>query len=173
MSFDEGALLEPLSVGVHACQRAGVKLGSNVLVCGAGPIGLVCMLTAKASGASKVIMTGRVEKYERFSGCCCCCCRLADIDEGRLKAAKEMGATYTVKVTTRDSRALAKEIEATLGCQPDHTLECSGAEPSIATAIYVSIVACQFMLSLKSSHLWNQCELIRGVTSFQGIAGQA
>ena len=58
MSYDEGALLEPLSVGVHACQRAGVRLGSRVLVCGAGPIGLVCMLTAKASGASEVIVTG-------------------------------------------------------------------------------------------------------------------
>lgn len=58
MSFDEGALLEPLSVGVHACQRAGVKLGSKVLVCGAGPIGLVCLLTAKACGASEVIITG-------------------------------------------------------------------------------------------------------------------
>ena len=62
----------------------------------------------------------------------------ADIDEGRLKVAKEMGATYTVKVTTRDSRALAKEIETTLGCRPDRSIECSGAEPSIATAIYVS-----------------------------------
>ena len=60
MSFDEGALLEPLSVGVHACQRAGVKLGSKVLVCGAGPIGLVCLLTAKACGASEVIITGKV-----------------------------------------------------------------------------------------------------------------
>ena len=62
MSYDEGALLEPLSVGVHACQRAGVRLGSRVLVCGAGPIGLVCMLTAKASGASEVIITGEVKK---------------------------------------------------------------------------------------------------------------
>ncbi len=58
VSFDEGALLEPLSVGVHACRRAGVGLGSKVLVCGAGPIGLVCMLTAKACGASKVLVTG-------------------------------------------------------------------------------------------------------------------
>ncbi len=48
-----------------------------------------------------------------------------------------MGASYTLKVTTRDGRALAKEIEATMGCQPDRTIECSGAEPSIATAIYV------------------------------------
>ena len=58
VSNEEGALMEPLSVGVYACQRAGVKLGSKVLVCGAGPIGLVSMLTAKACGASEVIITG-------------------------------------------------------------------------------------------------------------------
>ena len=50
-----------------------------------------------------------------------------------------MGASYTVTVTTRDGHALAKEIEATLGCQPDNTIECSGVESSIATAIYVCI----------------------------------
>ena len=36
VSFEEGALLEPLSVGVHACRRAGVTMGDTVLVCGAG-----------------------------------------------------------------------------------------------------------------------------------------
>lgn len=55
--MEEGALLEPLSVGVHACRRAGVTVGSKVLVCGAGPIGLVCLLTAKAMGASQVLVT--------------------------------------------------------------------------------------------------------------------
>ena len=59
VSFEEGALLEPLSVGVHACRRAAVCLGHKVLVCGVGPIGLVCMLTAKAMGAAQVIVTGR------------------------------------------------------------------------------------------------------------------
>ena len=58
MTLEEGALLEPLSVGVHACNRAGVRMGSKVLVCGAGPIGLVNLLTAKSYGASKVIITG-------------------------------------------------------------------------------------------------------------------
>lgn len=58
MTLEEGALLEPLSVGVHACNRAGVKVGSKVVVCGAGPIGLVSLLTAKAYGASKVVITG-------------------------------------------------------------------------------------------------------------------
>ena len=58
VSFEEGALLEPLSVGVHACRRAGVSLGHKVLICGAGPIGLVNLLTAKAMGAAEVIITG-------------------------------------------------------------------------------------------------------------------
>ncbi len=58
VSYEEGALLEPLSVAVHACRRAGVSLGHNVLVCGAGPIGLVNLLTAKAMGAAKVAITG-------------------------------------------------------------------------------------------------------------------
>ena len=58
VSNDEGALLEPLSVGVHACNRAGVTLASKVLVCGAGPIGLVNLAVAKARGASQVCVTG-------------------------------------------------------------------------------------------------------------------
>ena len=58
VSLEEGALLEPLSVGVHACRRAGVQLGDTVLISGAGPIGLVNLLTAKAMGAGEVIITG-------------------------------------------------------------------------------------------------------------------
>lgn len=58
MSFEEGALLEPLSVGVHACNRGGVSLGKRVLVCGAGPIGLVSIMTAKAYGAKEICVTG-------------------------------------------------------------------------------------------------------------------
>ncbi len=44
-------------VGVHACTRAGVSIGQTVLICGAGPIGLVSMLTAKAMGATKILIT--------------------------------------------------------------------------------------------------------------------
>ena len=39
VTLEEGALLEPLSVAVHACKRAGVTIGAQVLICGAGPIG--------------------------------------------------------------------------------------------------------------------------------------
>ena len=64
VTLEEGALMEPLAVGVHACARGGVTLGSNVLVCGAGPIGLVNLLTALSMGAGTVVLT--------------------DIDQGRL-----------------------------------------------------------------------------------------
>lgn len=47
VTMEEGALLEPLSVGVHACRRANVCLGSEVLILGAGPIGLVTAIAAK------------------------------------------------------------------------------------------------------------------------------
>ena len=56
VSLDEGALLEPLSVGLHGCRRGGVGPGSRVLVQGAGPVGLTALLMARASGAIKVIV---------------------------------------------------------------------------------------------------------------------
>ena len=58
--MEEGALLEPLSVAVYACTRAGVTIGKRVLVCGAGPIGLLAMMSAKAYGANEVVVTGAV-----------------------------------------------------------------------------------------------------------------
>ena len=63
VTLEEGALLEPLSVGVQACRRAGVTLGSTLLICGAGPIGLVNLLVAKSMGASKVIITGKLANF--------------------------------------------------------------------------------------------------------------
>jgi len=111
VSFDEGAMCEPLSVGIHACNRAHVVLGSKVLIMGAGPIGLMCLLAAKASGATTVI--------------------LVDLKEDRLKVALSLGATATIEAT-KDVR---EEIEK-LGLGPiDVTIECSGAEPAIKTAI--------------------------------------
>uniref|UniRef100_A0A2C9K2D6 Sorbitol dehydrogenase n=1 Tax=Biomphalaria glabrata TaxID=6526 RepID=A0A2C9K2D6_BIOGL len=118
VSFEEGALLEPLSVGVHATNRAGVGLGNTVLVCGAGPIGLVNILTAKAKGASLVCVT--------------------DIDETRLNKAKEIGADFVVRVANSDPSKVAEEIETVMGTKPDITIECSGAAKSIQTAIYAT-----------------------------------
>ena len=55
LTADAAALIEPLSVGVWACRKAGVKPGDQVLVTGAGPIGLLAGLVARAAGARPVI----------------------------------------------------------------------------------------------------------------------
>jgi len=118
MSLEEGALMEPLAVGVHACRRAGVSLGKRVLICGAGPIGLVNLLTAKAMGASEIVIT--------------------DIMENRLEVAKKMGATHTYKAGGgKSAEEMAAEVSALLGGhKPDVTIECSGVEASIRFGIF-------------------------------------
>lgn len=54
LSFEEGALLEPLSVGIHAIRRAQVKPSDRVLVTGLGPIGLLAMEAAKLFGVTEI-----------------------------------------------------------------------------------------------------------------------
>lgn len=65
----EGALIEPLAVGMHAANQGGAKLGQTAVVTGAGCIGLCTLLALKAMGVSKVIvvdvMRKRLEKHFR------------------------------------------------------------------------------------------------------------
>ncbi|NNC11709.1 NAD(P)-dependent alcohol dehydrogenase [Planctomonas sp. JC2975] len=61
MTFEEGAIVEPLSVGLWGCQRAGLRPGDDVLVTGAGPVGLLAAEAAKALGARTVTITDVVE----------------------------------------------------------------------------------------------------------------
>lgn len=61
VSFEQGALIEPLAVGVHAVRKAGVSLGSKVAILGAGPIGLGLLLAAKNSGATRIFITDALD----------------------------------------------------------------------------------------------------------------
>jgi L-iditol 2-dehydrogenase len=72
-----GALMEPLSVAIWACRKAGVSAGDRVLVTGAGPIGLLCLQVARAFGATRV--------------------EISDVSEPRLQAAMRMGASRTLR----------------------------------------------------------------------------
>ena len=113
-------------------RRVGVSLGKRVLICGAGPIGLVNLLTAQAMGASEVVIT--------------------EVMDNRLEVAKTMGATHTFKVSKlqahllalvptminwqvgegKTAEEMAVDIEMLLGGnKPDVTIECSGVEASI------------------------------------------
>ncbi|XP_076664373.1 sorbitol dehydrogenase [Andrena cerasifolii] len=116
MTLEEGALLEPLSVGVHACKRANIGIGSRLLILGAGPIGLVTLLVAKAMGASKIVIT--------------------DLLESRLSVAKTLGAddTLLVKREYTEAETVQKVCEL-FGEEPDKTIDASGAQASIRLAI--------------------------------------
>ena len=76
VDFEEGAMMEPLSVGMHAGFRAQVKPGQSAAVLGAGPIGLVTLQALRAMGAAPIVAV--------------------DIDAFRLRKAKQLGATAVV-----------------------------------------------------------------------------
>ena len=57
MTYEQGALVEPLSVGIWGCRRAGLEPGDEVLVTGAGPVGLLAASVARAFGALSVTVT--------------------------------------------------------------------------------------------------------------------
>jgi L-iditol 2-dehydrogenase len=106
LSDDAAALVEPLSVGLWANRRAGTGIGSRVLVTGAGPIGVLCALTARAAGANWV--------------------GLADVHPARLKAAEALDIDDVIDARTGVDYADFK---------PDVLLECSGAPPVVTAGI--------------------------------------
>uniref|UniRef100_A0A8C5VMX9 Sorbitol dehydrogenase n=1 Tax=Microcebus murinus TaxID=30608 RepID=A0A8C5VMX9_MICMU len=119
-----GPVVEPLHVGSHGdAGGSGVTLGtefhkiSHVLF-SLGPIGLVSLLVAKAMGAAQVVMT--------------------DLSSSRLSKAKEVGADLVLQVTKETPKEVARKVEGLLGCQPDVTIECTGAEACIQTGIYAT-----------------------------------
>lgn len=118
MSFEDGAMLEPLSVSLAAMQRSGVRLGDPVLICGAGPIGLISLLCCKAAGAFPLVIT--------------------DIDEGRLKFARDLVPDVIIhKVERESAEDSAKAIIAKFGgIEPAIALECTGVESSVSSAIW-------------------------------------
>jgi L-iditol 2-dehydrogenase len=113
VSTAEGALCEPLSVGIHACRRGGVETGDTVLIAGAGPIGLLVMEAARAAGATDAILT--------------------DVVDEKLELAADRGADLTVDVSETDPDAAVEEYTGGVGA--DVVVEASGAEPSIRSTI--------------------------------------
>lgn len=96
---------------------------------------------------------------------------VSDLSADRLVMAKELGADFPLTVKREDGpEELAKRVEGLLGAQPHITIECTGVESSVQTAIYVStatrvilepmkILYCemlQFSLIKKQTNYWNQ-----------------
>ncbi|KAJ9539688.1 hypothetical protein OSB04_026194, partial [Centaurea solstitialis] len=117
VSLEEGAMCEPLSVGVHACRRANIGPETNVLVVGAGPIGLVTMLAARAFGAPRIV--------------------IVDVDDTRLSVAKKLGADETIKVSTniQDVGGEVELIQKAMGGGVDVSFDCAGFNKTMTTAL--------------------------------------
>jgi len=109
VSFDEGALVEPFAVGLHAARKAQIKPGDIALVIGAGTIGLVTAMAAIAGGCSQVI--------------------IADIVQEKLDLASRMGM-MAVNVVRESLNERVSSI--TNGWGADIVFEASGSEAAIS-----------------------------------------
>ncbi|MCU6707927.1 alcohol dehydrogenase catalytic domain-containing protein [Paenibacillus sp. J5C_2022] len=78
LNYEQGVLVEPFAVGVHAVRKAGISAGDKVAILGAGPIGLLAMAAAKAAGATTLLVT--------------------DVMDYALESASYMGATHTLNI---------------------------------------------------------------------------
>lgn len=114
VSSKEGALVEPLSVGIHAARRGNVTLGDTVVISGTGCIGLVTLLACKSMGASKIIAV--------------------DVFENRLDKALELGATHVIRADKEDVAACIAKF--TDGAGADKVFETSGNPRSIGQTVH-------------------------------------
>lgn len=112
----EGALVEPLSVGLHAAMQGGAHIGQTAVVTGAGCIGLVSLLALKAMGVSKVIVVDVIDK--------------------RLQKAKELGADYVINGKEQDTVAEIKRLTEGRGC--DLSIETAGTQITASQLIQAS-----------------------------------
>ncbi len=115
VSFDEGAMIEPLAVGLWAAKRGGVEAGDCVAVLGAGPIGLLTLQAASAEGATRIIVS--------------------DLEDGRLELAGHFGATDVIDASESDAADTVMELTGGRGV--DVAFECAGAVPTLQMAMRV------------------------------------
>ena len=113
VSFEEGAMIEPLAVAVHGVKQIGDVTGLNIAVLGAGPIGNLVAQTAKCMGAAKVMIT--------------------DISDLRLKKAEECGIDICVNTKNKD---FGEEMLKAFGPdKADVIYDCAGNNVTMGQAI--------------------------------------
>ncbi len=104
VTYEEGALVEPLSVGMHAVTKAKIVPGDVAVVIGAGPIGIVTALCALAGGCSRII--------------------ISDVQQPKLDRAATMGPITPVNTSKEDLQKVVDEVTGNWGA--DIVFECSG-----------------------------------------------
>lgn len=115
VSDEQAALVEPTAVVVYAADRGGVRPGSSVLVTGAGPIGQLQVLAARAAGASRIF--------------------LSDTNDNRLAMARQILPDVITLNPRSDDVPAAVRDQTDGGMGADVALECVGAEAALSTCI--------------------------------------
>ena len=113
VSDEAAALCEPCAVTVHAVRLSDLKLGDAVVVLGAGPIGLLCMQTARAAGATKVMVS--------------------EPAPARADAARRLGADVVLDPTHGNIEERVTELTGGVG--PQVVFECAAAPPTLDQAL--------------------------------------
>lgn len=111
--FEQAAMIEPLAVAVHAGSLSRVNADATAIVIGAGMIGLLVLQVLRDAGCKRVY--------------------IADIDDTRLRLAKELGATDTVNARSADTKAQLDRW--TEGAGADIAFEAVGSTPTVKSAI--------------------------------------
>jgi (R,R)-butanediol dehydrogenase/meso-butanediol dehydrogenase/diacetyl reductase len=113
LSFEDGALVEPLAVSLRANRVSGIRAGDRVLVLGAGAIGLAAAYWARQSGAHRVAVSATSTRREAM--------------------ARAIGADAFI--TPDPERALAEQSAEALGGEADIVFECAGVPGSLDLAV--------------------------------------
>jgi L-iditol 2-dehydrogenase len=113
LSYQQAALIEAVSVAVHAVNLTPIRLGDSAVVVGSGMIGLLTIQAIRHAGASRVIAV--------------------DTDDDRLKLARRLGATDTVNPKAEDAVEAIRRKTERRGA--DVAIECVGAREPVRTAI--------------------------------------
>ncbi len=113
IGFEQAAMIEAVAVAVHAVGLIPVRLGETAVVVGSGMIGLLAIQAVRLAGCSRVVAI--------------------DIDEDRLRLARQLGATDALNAGAVDAAAAVRELTGGRGA--DVVLECLGAPGTVRNAI--------------------------------------
>jgi L-iditol 2-dehydrogenase len=116
LTWEQGALVEPLSVALHAANVTPLTLMDTVVIVGAGTIGLLALLSVRLKGAGRIIVT--------------------DMSKHRLELARQLGADIVVNIAEQDAIAVVKE--ATGGAGADAAIEAVGISAAVQQALAVT-----------------------------------
>lgn len=113
LPYDQAAMVEPVSIAVHAVQRTKIAPGSTAVVIGSGMIGLLVIQTLRWAGAKNIVAV--------------------DLADNRLELARRLGATHTINSGREDAAAVVNALTGGLGA--DTAFEVVGFTPTLNLAL--------------------------------------